>query len=248
MSTTDAHYVDRAQHGSGRARRRAAAHRPGAPAAGDAPAQSGLVNWDALRDVDAVAVSHAHYDHLDPASLRRLGRSVPLIVPRGAARMVRGFERVEEIEEGEETRVGALAIRATMRSTRAIAISSAPRCGGRSHLRLVAPVLPRRHRPLPEHELASPSTSMLPSCPSPGGAQGAARPLDPARAVEALGLLRPRVAIPIHWGTYRMIGLSRPRGSARTGRVIRAPCAVRARGGRAAVGRGRHRAPEARGG
>jgi L-ascorbate metabolism protein UlaG (beta-lactamase superfamily) len=59
------------------------------------------------------AVSHAHYDHLDPASLRRLGRSVPLIVPRGAARMVRGFERVVEIEEGEETRVGALAIRAT---------------------------------------------------------------------------------------------------------------------------------------
>ena len=33
--------------------------------------------------------------------------------------------------------------------------------------------------------------------------------LDPVRAVEALGLLQPRFAIPIHWGTYRMIGLNR---------------------------------------
>jgi L-ascorbate metabolism protein UlaG (beta-lactamase superfamily) len=33
--------------------------------------------------------------------------------------------------------------------------------------------------------------------------------LDPLRAAEALRLLRPRVAVPIHWGTYRRIGLSR---------------------------------------
>jgi L-ascorbate metabolism protein UlaG (beta-lactamase superfamily) len=33
--------------------------------------------------------------------------------------------------------------------------------------------------------------------------------LDPRGAAEALGLLRPRIAVPIHWGTYRRIGLSR---------------------------------------
>ena len=33
--------------------------------------------------------------------------------------------------------------------------------------------------------------------------------LDPAGAAEALRLLRPRVAIPIHWGTYRRVGLNR---------------------------------------
>jgi L-ascorbate metabolism protein UlaG (beta-lactamase superfamily) len=33
--------------------------------------------------------------------------------------------------------------------------------------------------------------------------------LDPRSAAEALGLLRPRIAVPIHWGTYRRIGLSR---------------------------------------
>ena len=31
--------------------------------------------------------------------------------------------------------------------------------------------------------------------------------LDPLRAAQALALLRPRTAVPIHWGTYRRIGL-----------------------------------------
>jgi L-ascorbate metabolism protein UlaG (beta-lactamase superfamily) len=33
--------------------------------------------------------------------------------------------------------------------------------------------------------------------------------LDPRLAAQALALLRPRVAVPVHWGTYRRIGLSR---------------------------------------
>jgi L-ascorbate metabolism protein UlaG (beta-lactamase superfamily) len=33
--------------------------------------------------------------------------------------------------------------------------------------------------------------------------------LDPQRAAEAVQLLRPKVAIPIHWGTYVRIGMSR---------------------------------------
>ena len=33
--------------------------------------------------------------------------------------------------------------------------------------------------------------------------------LDPRGAAEALRLLAPRLAIPIHWGTYRRMGLSR---------------------------------------
>jgi L-ascorbate metabolism protein UlaG (beta-lactamase superfamily) len=33
--------------------------------------------------------------------------------------------------------------------------------------------------------------------------------LDPRLAAQALVLLRPRVAVPVHWGTYRRIGLSR---------------------------------------
>jgi len=171
----------------------------------------GAVNWDALRDVDAVAVSHAHYDHLDPASLRRLGRSIPLIVPRGAARMVRGFERVLEIEEGEETRVGALAIRAThalhsghrdFLGSPAAAVGYLISGSSRLYFPGDTDLFPSMSSLAPDLDVA-----FLPV--AGWGSRVPRGHLDPVRAVEALGLLRPRVAIPIHWGTYRMIGLSR---------------------------------------
>ena len=50
---------------------------------------------------DAVLVSHLHYDHLDLPSLRRIGRDVRLVVPRGARRHLRGFTSVEEVAPGE---------------------------------------------------------------------------------------------------------------------------------------------------
>jgi L-ascorbate metabolism protein UlaG (beta-lactamase superfamily) len=171
----------------------------------------GPVNWDALRDVDAVAVSHAHYDHLDPPSLRRLGRSVPLIVPRGAARMVRGFERVVELEEGEETPVGGLTIRAThaehsghrdFLGSPAAAIGFLVSGSSRLYFSGDTDLFQRMSSLAPGLDLA-----LLPV--AGWGSRVPRGHLDPVRAVEALGLLQPRFAIPIHWGTYRMIGLNR---------------------------------------
>ena len=43
----------------------------------------------ALRGVDAVLISHIHYDHLDLPSLQRLGRDMPVVVPRGAGGLIR---------------------------------------------------------------------------------------------------------------------------------------------------------------
>ncbi|MCB0156428.1 MAG: MBL fold metallo-hydrolase [Anaerolineae bacterium] len=45
--------------------------------------------------IDAVLISHLHYDHLDLPSLRLLGQTTRLIVPRGAAKLLRGFRHVE---------------------------------------------------------------------------------------------------------------------------------------------------------
>ena len=73
------------------------------------------VDPDALRGVDTVLVSHAHYDHLDLPSLERIGRSVPVVVPRGLGGLLRRrrFEHVVEVEAGEELKVGAVTVRDT---------------------------------------------------------------------------------------------------------------------------------------
>ena len=67
-----------------------------------------------LDGLDAVLVSHLHYDHLDPPSLRRLDRGATLVVPKGAGRVVRGsgFANVEELTAGETVQVGSVTVRA----------------------------------------------------------------------------------------------------------------------------------------
>ena len=51
------------------------------------------------RGVDAVLISHAHYDHLDLPSLEKLGKQMPVVVPRGLGGMLRKrrFESVLEV-------------------------------------------------------------------------------------------------------------------------------------------------------
>jgi L-ascorbate metabolism protein UlaG (beta-lactamase superfamily) len=63
------------------------------------------VRWEDLPRIDAVLLSHNHYDHLDLATLRRLadrGRS-HFIVPAGVARLLRSrnIGPVEELDWGE---------------------------------------------------------------------------------------------------------------------------------------------------
>ncbi|WP_225095384.1 MBL fold metallo-hydrolase [Streptomyces sp. CoH27] len=64
------------------------------------------VPWDSLPRVDAVVISHNHYDHLDAPTLRRLPRATPLFVPAGLGRWFRRrrFTCVTELDwwEGAE--------------------------------------------------------------------------------------------------------------------------------------------------
>lgn len=58
------------------------------------------VPWEALPAVDAVVISHNHYDHLDAPTLRRLPRDTPVFVAAGLGRWFqrRRFTRVTELD------------------------------------------------------------------------------------------------------------------------------------------------------
>lgn len=58
-----------------------------------------------LPALDAVLVSHAHMDHCDLATLRRLPRSTRAVVQKGNADLVRRFARADELAWGESTEV-----------------------------------------------------------------------------------------------------------------------------------------------
>lgn len=68
------------------------------------------VPWEELPPVDAVVISHNHYDHLDAPTLRRLPRDTALFVPAGLARWCRrrGFTRVTELDWWESAELGGV--------------------------------------------------------------------------------------------------------------------------------------------
>src|SRR3954453_110624 len=69
---------------------------------------------DRLRGIDAVLISHLHWDHLDVPSLRDLGPDRPILLPAGPGRWVRGtgFGDVREVGVGESVSIGGVVVRA----------------------------------------------------------------------------------------------------------------------------------------
>jgi L-ascorbate metabolism protein UlaG (beta-lactamase superfamily) len=160
---------------------------------------------EAQQRPDAVLLSHLHADHLDLPSLRRLGQSVPLLVPRGAGGLLRrqGFRRVVELSAGDSTGVGELTIEAVPAVHdgrrypfgKEIAANGYTVTGSRSlYFAGDTDVFAAMG------ELAGADAALLPV--SGWGSTVGPGHLDPTRAAEAVRLLRPGLAIPIHWGTY----------------------------------------------
>jgi len=161
---------------------------------------------DLLRGIDAVLVSHAHYDHLDLPSLERLGKSLPVVVPRGLGALLRKrkFERVTEVDVGDDFDIGQLTISATPADhagtrgpfgARATAVGFTVSGTTRVYFAGDTDIFPEM-----EGLVASLDLALLPIWgwgPSLGPGH-----LDPGRAAEAARLLAPHTVIPIHWGTY----------------------------------------------
>jgi L-ascorbate metabolism protein UlaG (beta-lactamase superfamily) len=163
--------------------------------------------------VDGILVSHTHFDHLDRASLRRFDRSLPVLAPRGVGKLLRGwgFRQVTELTAGEELELGGLAIRATHAEHES---SRGPLSQASASLGYVlegsTSVYFAGDTDLFDGmaELGPVDVALLPV--SGWGPRLPAGHLDPRGAAEALRLLRPRIAVPVHWGTFRTPFAARP--------------------------------------
>ncbi len=179
--------------------------------------------------VDAVLISHLHHDHLDLPSLRQLGRETLLLVPRGGGSLLarHGFRRVVELEAEEEVRIGAMKIHATYAEHPGARIPLGAKTSALGYVAVgrrrvyfagdtglfegmaeIGRDLDVALLPVGGWGPLAPLWERLPSS-VPGH-------LDPCRAAEALCLLRPLLAVPIHWGTYAPIGLGRAMSSSRS--------------------------------
>ena len=154
---------------------------------------------------DAILLSHAHHDHLDLPSLALAPAGAPAIAPPGVARLVRrrtGRE-VIELPPGDRVRLGAVEILATAAVHDERRLPWGPRLGavgflveGSSRVYFAGDTdLFEGMRELSEGLDAA----LLPIW--GWGPRVGSGHLDPRRAAQAAALLRPRVAVPIHWGT-----------------------------------------------
>jgi L-ascorbate metabolism protein UlaG (beta-lactamase superfamily) len=154
----------------------------------------------------AILVSHGHHDHLDVPSLERLDRSVPVVMPRGLGRLLaKRFESVVEVEEGDELAFGPVVVRVTpaehdnrRRPGRLRANAVGYALLGSSSVYFAGDTGPFDAMAglVPDLDLA-----LLPIW-GWGAKLGRGKHLDPVSAAQALQLLQPRIAVPIHWGTY----------------------------------------------
>jgi len=69
----------------------------------------------ALPDIDAVLITHAHFDHLDKRTLRKVAAEQPIVVPRNVGRLVHGlgFDRVHELEVWQSMQLGPVKVTMT---------------------------------------------------------------------------------------------------------------------------------------
>ncbi len=165
--------------------------------------------------LDGVLVSHLHLDHLDMPSMRRLERTVPVVIPHGGGQILRkiGFKDVREVVAGDSVRIAGAEVLAVPaehdQRRRPGGVAAEP-------LGYVASGAARVYFAGDTDvfdgmaELSGLDLALLPVW-GWGPTLGAGH-MDPEAAAQALVMLRPRAAVPIHWGTLFPIGLGHAGG------------------------------------
>ncbi len=189
------------------------------PGIGHIRRQVGVPRVEGLLPLDAVLVSHAHHDHLDPRSLRRVALDCPVLAPRGCGALLRrsGVREVVEVEAGDRVTLGGVSIEAVpaLHDGRRYPVGPPAAALGflvdgptRIYFAGDTDLHPGMEALAGRVDVAAlPVWGWGPRVP-PGH-------LDPERAAQAAAVIRPRVAVPIHWGTLVAIGSQRGTGSAR---------------------------------
>ena len=162
-----------------------------------------------LGPIDVALLSHVHFDHFDRPSLRALGTDVTVVVPVGAGRLLRGFSDVREVDVGDQVRIGDVTAHATPAQHRSarFTLRSAPSLGfvvsGSRRIYFAGDT------DLFDAMSALAGSLDLALLPVAGwGSKLGPGHLDPVRAAQSLRLLKPRVAVPIHWGTFSPLNQS----------------------------------------
>lgn len=166
--------------------------------------------------IDVVLISHLHHDHCDLPSLAAL-RGATIVVPAGAGGYLRtrgDLSDVVEIAQGETAEVHGLLITAVHADHDGLRPPFGPRAqalgfvvtgsSGTAYFAGDTDVYPAMAT-LPMPESSGLDVALLPVWgwgPNLGPGH-----MNPQRAVEALELLGPKVAVPIHWGTLFPVGL-----------------------------------------
>jgi L-ascorbate metabolism protein UlaG (beta-lactamase superfamily) len=169
---------------------------------------------------DIVLISHSHWDHLDHGSLRMLGMDANIVVPRGmgAGLRRRGFLRVTEVDVGDEVQVAGVRVEAVHAEHRGFG----PPVGGTE--RSIGFIIHGSQR----HYFAGDTAYFAGMADFDQGLDLALLPvwgwgptakpsehLDPFGAARAVAVIKPRYAVPIHWGTLHPVGFRWMRPSTR---------------------------------
>jgi L-ascorbate metabolism protein UlaG (beta-lactamase superfamily) len=164
------------------------------------------------RAPDIVLISHLHYDHADLPSLRRLPATTTVIAPKGSGKYLARSAgvSVHEMVEGDSVSLPGVEITA-MPADHGSAISiSRPmsRCLGyvlRNHFSIYFAGDTGLFEGMAEigrdFDLALALLPVWGYSPHVGDGH-----LTPLTAAQALQHLRPRIAVPIHWGSLRPVG------------------------------------------